>query len=91
LLYTFFSFGARWVSVINAGRFTLGKETGYLSYRRLGGLQNPSGQLGEYLAITGILFPGGPAGTESLYQVRYPDPHLNPHLSDYSALQPMKP
>jgi len=73
--------------VIKAGRVTLGKETRYPLYRRLGVLQSPSGHLGEYLAFTGILFPGGPAGTESLYLVRYPDPHV----PDYNALHPMKP
>ena len=51
-----------------------GKRPRFPLYRRLGGSQVPVWTDAENLTPTGIRSPDRPARSESLYQVRYPDP-----------------
>jgi hypothetical protein len=50
LLYSFFTIGARWGgwSTSRSGRCALNKDRCYLLYRRLGGLQDPSGGVRKF-------------------------------------------
>ena len=62
------------------GRLTPGKETRFLLYRRLGGLQGWSGRVQKNSPSTGIRSPDHPALNESLYQVRCSGPQCSPLL-----------
>ena len=60
------------VSLTPRPLFTPGGKTRYPLYRRLGGLQDRSGQVQENFARTGIRSPDRPARSQSLYRLSYP-------------------
>jgi len=65
--------GGRW-SAPRPGHFTPRKETRYSLYRRLGGLQDRSGQVGSILPPQWDSIPDLPARSGSLYRLRYSSP-----------------
>jgi hypothetical protein len=61
----------------SSDRLTLGQETQYSFYRRLGGPQGLSGWVRKNLAQTGFRTPDSPA----IYRQRYPGCHVEKSLA----------
>ena len=59
-------------STPRSGRFTAGKDSRYLLYRRLNGPPGPVWREEENLALPGIGSPDRPARSKTLYRLRYP-------------------
>jgi hypothetical protein len=79
---SFFNLTARWSGWLTSrpGRFTLGKETRYLMYRKLGWPQGWSGRVRKILPPTGIPSLDRPPRSERRYRLSYPDPSNTSNL-----------